>query len=256
MRRLVRLGATLLVACGGTLTVAADGGDGGDSALGEDAGYTRCASPHGAKLCGGPAGCECPLQYCGADAAYGPSSEVRVCGLGGPNGDDWSFLECRACVDGNLCFRTDARWASTTLECGSPEFGVLLDMYGHRDWVRYADNSTYTGEPLPEPASCPAIPGLQLCGGACGSCPTGYVCVGRSPRHPYSLCVNKGGIPNRPSRCTRGQPCLGVQGELRCLTYKVDDAAQHFADELSVCVDTAVCAAAASAYPGGAFCGP
>jgi hypothetical protein len=125
-------------------------------------------------------------------------------------------------------------------------------MNKHADWVRYVDRSTYTGAPLPEPTSCPSISGLTLCGGSCGTCPNGYQCIGRSPLHPYSLCIN----PYEMSFlyiCQRGKTCGSGR---RCLTFVVDDAAQAYADAHSFCVDASTCDTAAKSYPGGALCGP
>jgi hypothetical protein len=132
---------------------------------------------------------------------------------------------CVACADGNLCFLLDPRqltaWkylgqtdAFAFFVCGGQEYGWLLAQSGHADMVRYADRSAYTNEALPEPATCPSFPGLPLCGGACGSCATG-TCMGRSPRHPYSLCVlngiGQGGILlGYVVRCGPGQGYAGI----------------------------------------------
>lgn len=165
---------------------------------------------------------------------------------------------CPECVDGYLCAFYDERRVSLGFDfmgCWGPELGVLLSMNGHSDWVRYADRSTYTGEGLPEPSTCPQIAGLPLCGGPCGKCADGYVCMGRSPFHPYSLCVPSWGQPNQQDVCTRGKVCSASKPR-KCLTFKVDGAAQAIADANSLCIDAAACDAAAQSYPGGAFCGP
>lgn len=260
MRRAVFPAAWILAACGGIFSKDASVDSGRDSGttLDGDAGYTQCTGPYGAKLCGGPAMCDvgCPEKRCSGDLA-GPTSDLRICTTGRAGGTADSN-GCWECVDGYECIFTDARTVYLgfdIMECWAPEYGVLLSMNGHADWVRYPDRSTYTGDPLPEPpASCPNILGLQLCGGACGECPSGYVCIGRSPLHPYSLCVNKwsGGQP-----CSRTDPkCLGYVPQRKCLTFKVDNAAQSVADKYSLCVDATICDAAAVSYPGGAFCGP
>lgn len=177
---------------------------------------------------------------------------LQICKKGGRLDGD-----CNQCKDGYLCTFLDERVASvgwwSGLKCAGPEYGVLLSLNGKTDWIRYADRSTYLGAPLPEPTTCPSIPGMNLCGGSCGSCPADYVCVGRSPLHPYSLCVNAAGKPNVLSNCERK---FGCDAGRKCLTFKVDGAAQPIADAHGVCVDAAICDAAATSYPGGAFCGP
>jgi hypothetical protein len=81
--------------------------------------------------------------------------------------------------------------------------------------------------------------------------------MGRSPLHPYSFCANLWGMPNEPELCKRGDTCGGGVGPPRkCFTFKVDDAAQPYADTYSMCIDADACQAAAKSYPGGAFCGP
>lgn len=82
-------------------------------------------------------------------------------------------------------------------------------------------------------------------------CQSGFVCVGRSPLHPYSVCVNEKG-----ATCQRDvlPSCMDLFADRRCLTFKVDEPSQPVADAHSLCVDRAICDAAAQAYPGGAFC--
>jgi hypothetical protein len=139
------------------------------------------------------------------------------------------------------------------LACADERWALMYSLNGRNDLARYADRSTYTGTPLPGvSATCPSIPNLQLCGGACGACSAGYMCMGRSPLHPYSLCVNKW---SSGGQCDRSNPvaCSSPAG-YRCMTYKVDAVAQPVADAYSFCVDKAICDAAAQSYPGGVFC--
>lgn len=51
----------------------------------------------------------------------------------------------------------------------------------------FQDLSDYVPGPLPSVA-CPRA-GVGLCGGACGSCAAGNVCVGRSHAHPFGVCA-------------------------------------------------------------------
>jgi hypothetical protein len=189
-------------------------------------------------------------------------------------GFGFEISDCQECTDGHVCVFESSTNAqnfgpdsSAALEmqimgCTDMGYAEMYALNGRSDLARYADRSAYTNAPLPTPSDCPSIAGLTLCGGACGDCATGYICVGRSPLHPYSLCVNDftthPAPPNVPTFCLRSDTndCEDVNnpGALRCLTFKVDDASQPVADANSFCVDTAVCNAAAAAYPGGAYC--
>lgn len=256
------LAAWIVAACGnGILSPDASSDAARDSGEvpGSDGGYTQCTGPYGSKLCGGPAMCNvgCPEGRCSGDQSFplADPTRLRICTVFGGSAGAGSH-DCWQCTDGDVCIFADQEMVSLGFDgmrCLGPEFGVLLSMNGHADWVRYADRSTYTGDPLPEPATCPQIPGLPLCGGPCGSCADGYVCIGRSPLHPYSLCVNKW-KPSLP--CKRGDSCIGAVPPSRCLTFKVDGASQSVADANSLCVESAICDAAAKSYPGGAYCGP
>jgi hypothetical protein len=245
MRKSLAMVAWVVAGCGSvsvSLDAGSDGSGDSGSLTDSDVGYTQCTGPYGAKLCGGPAMCNvgCPEGRCSGDQTFplADPTRLRICTVFGRVAGVASH-RCFQCTDGNVCW--------------GPEFGVLLSMNGHADWVRYPDRSTYTGDPLPEPATCPQIPGLPLCGGACGACADGYVCIGRSPLHPYSVCVNKW-KPSLP--CKRGDSCIGAVPPSRCLTFKVDSASQSVADANSLCVESAICDAAAKSYPGGAYCGP
>lgn len=188
------------------------------------------------------------------------------------SGGDISELPRHACVrcgDGNLCFLTDPRTLDgfgpqsvfDLLVCGDEAYGTLLAKAGHADMVRYADRSAYTGEALPTPETCPSFPGLSLCGGACGSCGPGATCLGRSPLHPYSICVPNSPALDGVAQC--GQYVKSCSGDpynrpvsYSCLVFKVDDASQPLADSSGLCAPDAICQAAAQYYPGGAYCRP
>jgi len=125
----------------------------------------------------------------------------------------------------------------------------MFALNGFADHVRYADRSAYTEAPIsPPPTDCPNIVGLQLCGGACGSCPDkSSICMGRSPLHPYSICVPQLQLGGQfdVDQCQRG--------ELDCFVFQVDSASQPVADKNGVGVSPAQCATAWQ-YPGGASC--
>lgn len=261
MRARVCILATL-IGCGGRV----DGADASADATGDaphdvaqgDSGWTTCESPSGIGICGGPNNCGAQCANCGnvVDA-----SELRACGDVSPDFDVDAGVawDGYICPDGalNACHGDENAPACWENACVAADLPRLYLLNGRADLARYADRSTYTGDPLPPPpTTCPSVSaGLQLCGGACGACQPTKVCTGRSPLHPYSLCVD-----SEPTSfpCTRGTGgyCDSVRSGFMCLTFKVDSAAQSIADQSSVCVDGATCQAAAQSYPGGAVCTP
>ena len=131
-------------------------------------------------------------------------------------------------------------------QCLPFDVGQLFAENGAANRVRYADWSAWTGAALPSPTSCPTFNGFSICGGNCTPCGSGNICTGRSPKHPYGLCVggtNPGcGSPNWT--CPSGQSCMVF----------VDPGEQAIADAQGMCFPTAECKAIASSYPGGADC--
>jgi hypothetical protein len=123
--------------------------------------------------------------------------------------------------------------------------GVLFVNAGEADRVRYADLGLFTGDPLPIPEACPRL-GIPICGGACGGCPGEDLCTGRSPLHPYGICVPPvSGQCSPMSNCGTGKACF---------TYLVEPAAQAIADDWGYCLPTDLCEAIASQLPGGGAC--
>lgn len=254
----------VLVACGGSIQSSGDGGDAGgmtDSpldGLSDGGGWTKCAAPDGVSICGGPNGCGPQCQKCAdlPDAGI----DIGVCEDNGAYIVDYPdrAADTYLCPDGafNACdndSNAPGCWENT---CSTQDLPQLYLMNGRPDLAKYADRSTYTGNPLPTPTTCPTISGLTLCGGVCGASTcsdSAHVCTGRSPLHPYSLC-----LPAEPQSfpCARGSngSCNSVHPGFMCLTYQVDSAAQPIADQGSICVDGNICQAAAASYPGGAFC--
>jgi hypothetical protein len=250
--------SAVILCCGGevnTQTGMDGGGDAAtDSASSGDAfaGYTRCSAPNGDMLCGGACGDGCPGKCQPPrepDGGFTATGGLAACGNASAG-----FL-CYKCSDGDLCIdffdvspppAPDA--FASTYEETHESIGVMFALNGFGDHVRYADRSAYTETPIPPPpTSCPNVSGLQLCGGACGSCPDKSVCMGRSPLHPYSICVPElqQGTQFDVEQCKRGQPT--------CFVFEVDSASQPVADQNGVVVTPAQCAVAAQ-YPGGAFC--
>lgn len=239
---------TPFVSCGGRLGesssdssgpgTSSDGGlDGGkidSSDAGADVGWTPCAAPSGVSICGGPA--DCPLTAACGECLPGPFSpgDVVPCVL------SLSTDVCLAPVDGDICIDVQGVWLGAKYD-----EGVLFAMNGAGAMARYADFGLWSGATLPVPSDCPSVTGFQLCGPQCGSCPTGRVCTGRSPLHPYGIC-------GQDYRCGTGYG--GCPAEQSCFTYVVQPEAQAVADAWGFCLPTTECQSAAARYPGGAKC--
>lgn len=248
------LATAVLCACGGRAQGQPSGGDGGtgfDSG-GEvdasDAGWTQCSSPSGYAVCNGPQ--SCPTGGACQSCANITSTEVVACLNDALASFNATANTCGSpCLDGSICV---AWMDDKTYMCAPFEMGVLFAQNGGSNRARYVDMGLWTGDALPLPATCPAVDGLQLCGGNCGPCPSGQLCTGRSPLHPYSFCVP----PNRFA-CARGSHNCGVdagtQGQ-SCLTFTVQTDAQALADQWGICLPGPLCQAAAAGLPGGATC--
>lgn len=222
-----------------------DGGSGADA--GADAGWTQCSAPDGLRLCKGINDCQpSDDQHCvckGADDAGPGVCELWFAAV--PDRQRY-FDSCGTCPDGDIC----AAWlGGDTFFCAPYEAGVLYANNGAPDRVRYADLGLWTGDPLPTPATCPDL-GFPICGGNCGACPSG-VCTGRSPLHPYGLCVPANPQGGQPNGGCGGGTCPSGWG---CFTYKVEPAAQAVADEYSFCLPASYCKSAAANLPGGGKC--
>ncbi len=255
MKALLSVGALLVLACGGQVASSPDAGSQADSASGDalqDGGY--CISPSGIEICGGRNNCGTDCPKCAG--ALDPSA-LRVCeGRSGIlNGSD-------QCTDGFLFApRETSLWRPGGLGgCANAELAHLYALNGYPEFCNYADRMIYTDAPIPPtPTSCPALgSGLKLCGGACGSCGPKQVCLGRSPKHPYSLCADQLGNQASDAReCQRGTGGFcGQTGPRECMTFLVDPQSQAIADQYSMCVAISICEAAQKDYPGGVVCTP
>jgi hypothetical protein len=231
---------------------AATGGHDAGADAAADAGFTSCSTPSGFRICGGPARCSAKDLGCDClDQKLAAQGEPIACASGN---DAWVKFGAHdvMCPDGTLM----AEWAGLDngFFCAPYEIGVLFDHLGFSKAVRYADYGLWTGAALPEPTSCPTPSGYTICGGNCGGCPAGEVCTGRSPRHPYGICVTENNegcrlatTPSPPG----GQPCSDGSG---CFTFTVEPEAQPLADESGYCFPKAVCTSLAATLPGGAKC--
>lgn len=255
------LSAILAQGCSGETSTTQPDGPQGDASVDHDGdapppidaapdAATQCSSPEGIRVCRGPANCpeggaECKTCTQQAAAAAGACLE------------SWPFVPkpCWLPADGDACASIfgapDDLWAVP--------FSVA-ELYARNgagaDSVRYADFGLFTGEPLPAPSTCPSAVNVPACGGACGGCPTGRKCTGRSPLHPFGLCVpdsptgfscTGSSVISKPESCPKGSGCF---------TFQVEAKAQPLADRYSFCLPILECVAAAASLPGGGECLP
>jgi hypothetical protein len=243
--------AVFSTACGATTSDAPgnsvpEGGVGIDAGLSPDAKIEDCLSDEGVHVCGTSAGCyqagpDCDCALSGTP--FGPETDAGVPEVGVCLNtlDGLSLRPCGSCYDGEVCVKL----YYDDPVCTSESLGRLLWVHGAVDRVLYADLTPYTGEPLPEPTECPSDNGeLELCGGNCGGCGADQYCSGRSPTHPYGICVDSGIVHcDNSSFCEDGQACL--------LLATSSASGALFP---STCVNADSCASLASSVPGGAVC--
>lgn len=237
MRLMLRAGcvALLLVGCGGGRAVPPSADAAGDVGADVDGGWTQCSAPDGVTICGSN-GCPDTLS-CGC-VAPGDGS-VSVCS----SSPGFTNRLCALAPDGDICVAVSA---SEVLFSEPYSLGVLFANNGAASRVRYADYGDWTGDPLPQPAGCPAPGGVQLCGPACPACPSDRVCSGRSPLHPYGMC-----FPQNALGCG-----AGCSNGTACFAFSVQSDAQAEATDHGLCIASAECAAAVTELPGGATCTP
>ena len=245
--------ATGTASSGGSGASSAAGGEGATGGTGGHAPVVSpaCTSPSGFQLCYGANHCPPDVASC-SDCVYGPPQPGHPDDASLCYNDAWNawlttthdYL-CGNCTDGEICwgFRS-----GPLLNCAPFEVGVLYAQNGDVTDVHYADRGQWTGEPLPTPSDCPTIPGVPVCGGACGDCPAGTICTGRSPLHPYSMCVPEVGLCGPYSE---GDYACSIPGSA-CFFWKVQPDEQPKTD--GVCMPLAQCQAAAQGLPGGGYC--
>jgi hypothetical protein len=261
----------LLLGCGSSTEVAPTGGTGGTHQGGEGGDATtgaagaagagggipgHCLSPSGFQACGGDSGCPSELCKLGPGGLacfqpeYPPSGYVSICANDATTESDIFELSCKRAIDGAICFM---EWENSMGMLAAPfEVGELLASVGGADQIYYADFSRWTGDPLPEPTTCPPSSGFQLCGPSCAPCPEGEFCHGRAPMHPHGLCLKD--VVGEGFHCsTTGHACDPGQ---KCFIFVVPPDQQEFADHYGYCMEATKCDAAAQDYPGGAKCIP
>ena len=209
-----------------------------------------CTAPGGYAICGGKqtrcdAGAACGCYDW--QVAQGDVDTVSYCAfhdtIGLVTGD------CVPCGNGYVCVPTFGR-SPTVLACVPWEIGKLYEGAGAGSSVRYADLSLFTGQPVGGLASsCPTAGTERVCGGGCGTCMNGEMCVGLSPKRRVGFCENK--IAARKCGGSWGACGMG----LACFTFVVEPAAQALADEYGYCMTPARCADLATRV-GGKCIGP
>lgn len=241
--------------CGGVVSGVTDAGDGGaDGALpldaAADAGWTACTSPDGFAVCDGPN--QCPASLCGS-AGVCPypgtvsDSVPRACG----SALEVSESPCESAPDGLICFQSDPRPESNGFFWATAfNVGVLLAQNGGSNFVRYADFGLWTGDPIPEPTTCPKLQNAIICGGNCGTCSYNAVCHGRSPLHPWSFCLPT----DIQDGCNLAKGVLCQDPANKCFAFKVEDAGQALANANSMCLPKDMCDDLAANLPGGGIC--
>ncbi len=266
--RIIHMGFVVLAACGGREVKGAGDVDSGiqvgdGSAVTDGTTNTACTAAGGASICGGSAtACSAALtsQTCNCEVlanviALGGTvrpNDVSVCG-------GTELPRTRLCADGEILVAAPASSVDTAVASTAISYVCApfedAELYAASGWARavlYADYSDYTGNPLPSASSCPAVPGVTLCGGACGSCDQGLYCTGRSPVHPYSFCVPD--LAADESATASGQHGFTSCGPgYGCFAYSVQVDAQPLANDDSFCLPEALCEAATN-IPGGGMC--
>lgn len=251
---------------GGGADGSGSGAAGAANATGGFASHPPCASADGVRLCGGSDDCpwlvppECPgfgCTHAPEVTSFAPSN-AGVC---------WSDLAepeaCVACFDGDVCLQRDA----AQLLCVAPTVCEALWDLGATGVCRYADKSRYDHQHLPVPAgACPggdATAGV-VCGGDCPSCLLSgdafARCVGRSPHHPFGLCVAPFAYHGADailvcSLDPTGAVVIACDSPYHyCGVFETPPEDAPAAQRYGVCVETGACVAAALHLPGGLRC--
>jgi hypothetical protein len=257
----------MLVGCGGRDSgVPSDGGtdasdaDGLAAPDGDEAGWTQCSSPSGYAVCYGPSDCSNSQANGGCQSCSNiPSTAVVGCVNSALIAYGEASDPCsHPCSDGSICvawYGASDSASDASFFCAPYDLGVLFAQNGGADRVRYLDMGLWTGDPLPEPRTCPTVPGVSICGGNCGLCPQGETCTGRSPLHPYGFCaVGGGGACPAAGAPTNVVPYGGCGSGQGCLNFTVEPTAQALANEWGICLPSDLCNAVAAGLPGGATC--
>lgn len=253
------LAAAMLLACGNTTdaSIAAAGWDGGAAGAGSVAGSGGFSGAGGVGWGGETDPCgEGEWQACGVAECPTMRPGCSLCAAAG-EGLVSACIESVSVedvyykpADGNLFLALDSDVSVSAIEVPF-EATQVVTRFGGGERLAYADRGLWTGAALPTPISCPPpSAGVQLCGGGCGGCPSDQLCTGRSPKHPWGICVDidaficaVGNTTNK--RCASGEGCF---------SFVVEPEHQAFANETGFCMSKAVCTETADVIPGGGLC--
>jgi hypothetical protein len=200
----------------------------------------RCESDL-SRVCQGPN--RCPVDT-SCQCVATNDTELGYCA------DDSSPRGCLDAAEGEACIDLiDTCDFGANVNCWDAkpfELARLFGVNGAGARARYADFSDWTGDPLPQVDSCPVLASAQLCGPSCSPCPSNAYCHGRSPIHPFGVC-----LPSVFISCI-GNSC--ADPAKRCFTYTVQPETQMLANGVGMCLPSAVCNDLAENLPGGASC--
>jgi hypothetical protein len=238
----------LLLGCGGQSVVQDGGVSDGGATDAEASVLTQCESSRGPRVCAGPNSCSFGDNGCANCWRGGTLDGLGLCqSAKGPL--QYTVNQCIAAPDGMICIAPDPTNPTTFTVIGDIDWGLLFLKNGAGDRVRYADMSLFTGDPLPTPTSCDSgVTAVKTCGGHCGGCGADEICHGRSPLHPFGICVkvNDGGpCTSKKFKCATGSSCF---------VWTVQPSAQADADGAGYCFPTAQCDNLAATLPGGGKC--
>jgi hypothetical protein len=273
---------SLHAGCGGQSMDGGAGQKGGDAGNSSDTGVSDSSSdtdngsdgsspiPFDAGVCG-TGGTE--FYVCGGtnDCFVDASPDVltltgcdKGCSSGNPNPEpggapglclDPSTIANAAldqCADGQIMFNIlSYAWLGYPFSVGQ----ALANSGANDEVLRYCDWEPWTGAPLPLPTTCPVFSTFNICGGACGTCNAGESCRGRSPEHPYGICLPSPLI-HCLAQCGSDAGCvlLPCPSGMSCAQY-IDSTSsgQELAVDKQFCVPSSSCAELGQ-YPGGAEC--
>ncbi len=246
--RVATLGCVVLWACGGITT---DGDASVDGSSGDGGSLDACIAADDAYvICNGNQGCFPPT-------AQGAHSACENC-LSGPNTPSQPGLCISATTSVPQGIATDGQ-LYVVAEPAAPnawdpfpfEVGELFANNGGAPQVRYADWKPWSGAPLPSPTTCPTFVNFRICGGNCGSCNTNETCTGRSPDHPWGLCVpTLAGCDNNGA----DGGWIGCEAGTTCLAFQTSTDGQPIADKHGFCFSGSACQEAQANYAGGVVC--
>jgi len=154
---------------------------------------------------------------------------------------------CTACSEAAACALLVT--GLSYLTCRPREACQILVEKGMKGCF-YTDTTDYTGEPLPDAVPCPSTGLAPFCGGTCGGCPESAACSGRSPTHPFGLCLPRGRKVG--SACAASGGCAPEEA---CFIY--DSGPQNtslYAIDRGQCFPKDTCVDIATRIPGGGAC--